>query len=154
MTSAAAWLYSAGAQAAKVGVGAANGVAAPDATPVGSLLQLTLGLLLVLAAIGGSVWLMRRFARLQSGVQGSLKILGGVSVGTRERVLLMEVGETQLLVGVAPGRVQMLHVLAQRVESHAGPVALQERFAEKLARALKRTPLAGDDMPRSSKAGS
>ena len=77
----------------------------------GNLVQVTLGLLLVLAMIVGIAWLLRRYGRLQSAASGSLKIIGGLSIGPRERVVLLQVGDTQLLVGVAPGRVQTLHVL-------------------------------------------
>ena len=86
----------------------------PLATPgvsSGNLVQVTLGLLMVLALIVGIAWLLRRYGRLQSAASGSLKIIGGLSIGSRERVVLLQVGDTQLLVGVAPGRVQTLHVL-------------------------------------------
>jgi len=80
---------------------------------VGELLQVSLGLTLVLFAIAFSAWLLRRFTRLGGAMGGTLRILGGVSLGGRERVILLQVGEQQILVGVAPGRVQTLHVLAQ-----------------------------------------
>lgn len=77
----------------------------------GSVLQVFLGLGAVLALIGAAAWASRRFGRLPFGAGQGLRVLGGLSVGTRERVVLIEVGGTQLLVGVAPGRVQALHVL-------------------------------------------
>jgi flagellar protein FliO/FliZ len=43
--------------------------------------------------------------------KGEIAILSGVSLGPRERAVLLRVGNTRLLVGVAPGRVQTLHVL-------------------------------------------
>jgi flagellar protein FliO/FliZ len=39
-----------------------------------------------------------------------MKVLGGLSVGQRERLVLVQVGDKQILVGVAPGSVQ--HVMA------------------------------------------
>lgn len=77
----------------------------------GSLVQVGAGLLLVVALIGLLAWLVRRLGRVQGGAAGSLRILGGLSLGARERVVLLQVGERQLLLGVAPGRVQTLHVL-------------------------------------------
>jgi len=86
----------------------------------GSLLQVLLGLVVVLALIAGAAWASRRLNRLRLGAAGSgLRVLGGLAVGARERVVLVEVGGTQLLLGVAPGRVQALHVLAT-------PLALPE----------------------------
>ncbi len=105
--------------------------------PLGAanLLQLTFGLLAVLAAIVGSAWLLRRYGRLQSGVAGALRVIGGLSMGPRERVVLIQVGKQQLLLGVAPGRVQMLHVLDEPVPetSHTSDKA---KFAEQLGKAL------------------
>ncbi|MGA7800582.1 MAG: flagellar biosynthetic protein FliO [Gammaproteobacteria bacterium] len=102
---------------------------------MGSLVQLTLGLLAVLAAIALVAWLMRRVGRFQSGVGGAMRIVGGLSMGARERVVLIQVGETQLLLGVAPGRVQTLHVMQEPIaEDSEGAGA--GRFAQKLRAAL------------------
>ena len=101
----------------------------------GNLLQLTFGLLVVLAAIVGSAWLLRRYGRLQSGVDGALRVIGGLSMGPRERVVLVQVGKQQLLLGVAPGRIQTLHVLDEPVVTGAATPP-QGGFAERLAAAL------------------
>lgn len=109
----------------------------------GNLVQVTLGLLLVLGLIVGIAWLLRRYGRLQSAASGSLKILGGLSIGPRERVVLLQVGDTQLLVGVAPGRVQMLHVLDEPLltpeVSHSPGITGNDvrSFAERLSAAIK-----------------
>lgn len=104
----------------------------------GRYLQMLLGLLAVLAVIAALAWGARRVGRLQGGVGGELRVLGGLSLGSRERVVLVQAGETQLLLGVAPGRVQTLHVLEEPL---VPAVAQQEAgggFAERLAAALKR----------------
>ena len=82
-----------------------------DPNVAGSLIQTTLGLLIVLAVIGGAAWAFKRFGNFQTGAQGKLKIVGGISLGSRERVVLLQVGSQQLVVGVAPGQIQTLHVL-------------------------------------------
>jgi flagellar protein FliO/FliZ len=95
--------------------------AAPDlasgspATGVGGLGEVTLALAVVLAAIFGLAWVVRRVR----GVAGSASVLGvlaEVRLGPKERALLVKVGTQQLLVGVAPGQVATLHVLPQPVE--------------------------------------
>jgi len=116
---------------AKTGVSAA-----PDPISMTSLWQLTLGMLLVLALIAGIAWLLKRTGRFQIGAGGGLRILGGLSMGARERVVLLQVGETQLLVGVAPGRVQTLHVLEQPLPAAASQSGAG--FAEQLGRFLKK----------------
>ncbi len=125
----------AGARAADKLIHALPAKAMNEPLGAGNLLQLSLGLLVVLAAIVGSAWLLRRYGRLQSGVDGALRIIGGLSMGPRERVVLVQVGKQQLLLGVAPGRIQTLHVLAEPVsEGSARPP--QGGFAERLAGAL------------------
>jgi len=77
----------------------------------GNLLETLAGLVFVVGLILGLAWLVRRLGRVPGASRGQLQILGGVSLGTRERVVLLSVEGTRLLVGVAPGRVQTLHVL-------------------------------------------
>jgi flagellar protein FliO/FliZ len=75
------------------------------------LLETAGGLVLILVLIFALGWLLRRFGRLPMSSKGEIAILSGVSLGPRERAVLLRVGNTRLLVGVAPGRVQTLHVL-------------------------------------------
>jgi flagellar protein FliO/FliZ len=90
-------------------------VPAPIASPVslGGMLQVLLGLGLVLAAVVGSAWLLRRFSPGQIGAGGAVKVIGGVALGPKERLVLVEIGETWLVLGVAPGQVNTLHTLAK-----------------------------------------
>ena len=75
------------------------------------LLRMSGGLLLVVALVFVAAWGVRRFARLPTTANRSLQLLGGIAVGQRERVVLIKAGGEHLLLGVAPGRVQMLHTL-------------------------------------------
>ena len=82
-------------------------------SPLGTsaLMETAGGLLLILALIIGLGWLVRRYGRLPMAGKGLVTILGGVSLGPRERAVVLQVGDARLLVGVAPGRVQTLHVI-------------------------------------------
>ena len=75
-----------------------------SAIPAGSVLQTLGGLALVIALILGVAWLMRRTGA-GSGSGQLLRIVASQSLGARERVVVVEVGATWLLLGVAPGRV-------------------------------------------------
>jgi len=79
----------------------------------GHLANTAVGLIFVLALIIALAWFLRRFGGLKNVGKGAVTIVGGVSLGTRERAVLLQVGETRLLVGVSPGRVQTLHVLSK-----------------------------------------
>ncbi len=120
------------------GAPAAGGGAAQDPLAMTSLWQLTLGMLLVLGLIVGIAWILKRSGRFQFAAGGGLRILGGLSMGARERVVLLQVGETQLLVGVAPGRVQTLHVLDQPLQSLNKMPPPGGGFADQLGRLLKK----------------
>lgn len=120
--------------------------AAAEASPAGalpldagSILQVILGLVVVIFFIGGVAWLLRHVLRFQPTVGGQLRILGGLSMGPRERVVLVKVGETQLLLGVAPGRLQTLHVLDRPLVESVSEESVSPGFAAQLARAIRRS---------------
>lgn len=91
--------------------------AAPEtaaALPAGSasgIGQVTLALLIVLVAIFGVALVVRRLRGYSRGGSGGIEVLAQVALGTRERAMIVKVGQTRLLLGVAPGRVSMLQVL-------------------------------------------
>lgn len=97
----------------------------------GGMLQVLLGLGLVLAAMAGSAWLLRRMGSIQRGPAGAIKVIGGSAVGQRERVVLVEIGETWLVVGVAPGHVTALHSMpkSEIVSGTAGGAVAEDRFS-------------------------
>jgi flagellar protein FliO/FliZ len=88
---------------------AAPSVAETVPAPAAGLTQVTLSLLLVLAAVFVTAWLVRRARGLQRTRPGAgLAVLGEVAVGPRERVVLVDVAGRQVLIGVAPGSVRAL----------------------------------------------
>ncbi|MCU0990083.1 MAG: flagellar biosynthetic protein FliO [Xanthomonadales bacterium] len=96
---------------------------AADADPSlgASALQMLVGLTLVVAVILGSLWLLKRLSMPRGSPNGVLRVVGGTAVGPRERVLLLEIGDTWLVVGVAPGRVATLHRLPRMVAPDPAP---------------------------------
>lgn len=99
------------------------------------LLQVGLMLLLVIMAILVVAWLVKRMGMMGGGREQHIRYLGGLTVGQRERVVLIEVGNTQLLIGVAPGRVSALHTLEQPIVVKEA-VGDQPSFAMRLSSAL------------------
>lgn len=89
---------------------------ATGAPPVGagSLLQVLLWLGVVLALLAGTAWLMKRSGLARTGAASVARVVGGVSVGNRERVLVVEVGDQWVVVGVAPGRVNSLATMPKQ----------------------------------------
>ncbi len=77
----------------------------------GGIVQIIFSLLLVLAAIVMVAWLLKRMNVTHQGNGSQLKVLGGVAIGQRERVVLLEIEDTWLVVGVGPGQIRTLHTL-------------------------------------------
>lgn len=99
--------------------------------------QMVFGLVLVILIIFALSWLLRRVTGLHSVAGGSLKLIAGLSVGNRERIILIQVGEQQLLIGVAPGRVQTLHVLDKPVDTEPSSMTTNHGFAKSLFSAME-----------------
>lgn len=87
----------------------------------GSLAQVTLSLLLVLAIVFAAAWLMRRMRGFGRFGANTIQIIADAPLGAKERAVLIQVGQQQLLLGVAPGHINMLHVLAEPVSSVTNP---------------------------------
>jgi len=93
----------------------------PSPVSFSGLLQVLFGLALVVAAIVATGWVLRRFGPVQSA-GGLLRVVGGVMVGPRERLVVVEVGEQWLILGVAAGSVNLLHALPKGAGGTGAPV--------------------------------
>jgi flagellar protein FliO/FliZ len=81
---------------------------APGGIGAGQIFGLFAGTLFVLAVIAAAAWLLKRFTPGAYGSSGVLRVVAGAAVGQRERVVIVEVGASWLVVGVAPGSVNLL----------------------------------------------
>ena len=101
------------------------------------VLQVVLGLGFVLALMAGLAWLLRRFGGMQQRAAGAIKILGGAAVGQRERVVLVEIADTWLIIGVASGHVSALHSMPKgEIRENPGEVGGNARFSARLRQAV------------------
>lgn len=82
---------------------------------LGTVMSLGLGLLVVVAAILLCAWLARRVQGLQGMNSQAMKVVAVLSVGQRERVVLVDVAGQQLLLGITPQSVRTLHVFDEPV---------------------------------------
>lgn len=123
-------------------VWAANEAVAEVAAPstFGVLFQGLLGLGVVLAVMVGFFWFLRRFSPGQSGAQGVVKVVGGVMLGPRERLVVVEVGETWLMLGVGGGQVTHLHSLPKPLGVEVPAAGMPAGFADKLKDLLPKRP--------------
>ncbi len=87
---------------------------APAAAPGvsgSSVVQAFVGLLIIVGLLLLAAFFMRRIYGGRPFGQGPMKLLGGIAVGNRERILLVEVQDTWLIIGLAPGQIRTLHTL-------------------------------------------
>lgn len=101
----------------------------PAGVSSGSVVQVIVSLLLVLAAVMAVAWFLKRINHPHQGSLSALKVISGIGVGQRERIVLVEVNDTWLVVGVAPGQVSALHTMPKGSipESEAGSSNVPER---------------------------
>ena len=91
--------------------------AAPTAsaapTSGGGLAEVTLALLAIVALIAGLAWVMKRTRGFGTAGRDRIQVLSERALGPKERCVLVRVGATEILVGVAAGSVNTLHVFPE-----------------------------------------
>ena len=106
---------------AHVGKAAPIGHAAP--VGAGSIGGAIFALVLVVGLILALGWVARRMPGMRAGNRtAALRVVDSLTHGPRERVVVVAVGETQLLLGVGAGDTRMLHTLAEPLPA-AAPAA-------------------------------
>ncbi|CAB3744027.1 Flagellar protein FliO [Achromobacter deleyi] len=102
-----------------------------------ALLRVIIGLVLVLAAILAAAWMARRAGLTQRGGGNLLKQVASMPVGARQSIVVVEIENTWLVVGVSPGQITPLHTLPAGELPQGAPLPAAA-FAAKLGQALKR----------------
>lgn len=82
-------------------------------------------LVIALVFISGIIWLLKK-SGLSNNFHGNAvaKIIGGVNVGTRELVMIIEIADQWIVIGVTPGRINTLATMPkQEYPTNATPAA-------------------------------
>jgi flagellar protein FliO/FliZ len=126
-------LLSSSAFAAETAVPGAN-----VPSQAGNLMQVLFGLIAVLALMALAAWLLRRF-NVAKGLGGaSIRVIGAVSVGNRERVVVVEVADQWIVVGVAPGSVNALTTMPRQETGVDEAPAPARNFSSWLAHTIEK----------------
>jgi flagellar protein FliO/FliZ len=91
--------------------------ALPASASAGSLLQTILALSFVLALLASLAWAMKRYGPRYGGSNATLRLVGSLSLGGRERIIVIEVADQWIVVGAAPGRVNALATMPRQPSS-------------------------------------
>ena len=110
-------------------LGAPASAAVPKVVDGNYLLELALTLGLVVVCILLFAWLLKRVQGAAGRGGNAMRVVAALSLSTRERVVLLQVGERQLLIGVAPGRVSRLCEFATPVVDADDATARPANFA-------------------------
>ncbi|MCS0589460.1 flagellar biosynthetic protein FliO [Massilia norwichensis] len=106
-------------------LGAGAQPAAPVAPPLpagpatAGLLQTLFALIVVLALLGALAWFLKRYGPKAMGGSANLRVVGSLSLGGRERLLVVEVGKQWIVVGASPGRVNALATMPKQEDMDA-----------------------------------
>ncbi len=118
-----------------------NGIAQP-ASPlsVGSVAQLALSLAAIVAFILAVSWVLKRLKLGSSRSRGDIAVIDQLAFGPRERIVLVRVGDSQVLLGVGAGVLVSLTPLATPVAVDNARAAGADgvAFAERLRDFMKR----------------
>lgn len=120
-------------------------------SPMSQFAQAAFGLLFVLGLIFLMAWALKKLGGQSAfGLPAHAKVVGHVMVGPRERVVIVEIDQSWLVLGVAQGSVNVLHTLPRPADADTiVPVSFAERFRTALTH-IKGPASHAQDQNRSS----
>ncbi len=106
-------------------------------------LAATLGsLVFVIALIVGMAWLLKRMRVPAFGQQKGLSVIRQLAVGTKERVMIVQAGEEQFLIGVTAQSIQLISKLEKPLtQEELEPTPFSNSLAQLLKKNDKNTPV-------------
>jgi flagellar protein FliO/FliZ len=102
----------------------------------GHLLNVTLGLVAIIGLIFVLSAFVKRFGSGTFSANSQLKILSSMPLGTRERIVLIDAGGQQLLLGITPTSINTLHVFTDPIVIDKNPEGPSD-FSQKLMAILQ-----------------
>lgn len=104
-----------------------------------AFVQGLIGLIVIIALLLVTLAALKRWGGQFGGVSTTgMKVVSGLSVGTRERILLVEVGDTWLVVGVTASQIRTLHTLPKNSLPELAASPNKPVFAQWLSTVMER----------------
>jgi len=100
--------------------------------------SMLLSLLMVLAVIALSAFLLKRFNLVQTG-NTQLKVITSLSLGNKEKIVVVQVGKKQLLLGVTAQQVNVLESLDEPLVLAKNTLSPSSTIERSLFSLLKKT---------------
>ncbi len=120
---------------------AAEGAAPLARSPLsgGELLSMSLNLVLVIVAILVFGWLYMRSQGMRSGRGGYFRVLAAQPLGAKEKVVLLQAGEQQIVIGISAAGMNTLLVPEKPLQAEPSPSGEESGFAERLRAVVGRS---------------
>ena len=105
--------------------------------------QLLFGLAVVITLLFGTLWLIKKLSGSRGNARG-MRIVGGMPISTRERIVVVEAADKVLVLGIGGGSINTLHTFeADQWHRHQDEymqtgAAPNNDFSHWLSRALNR----------------
>lgn len=145
-----AWVHAADAVPAAVSTTAASATTAAPASPAG-MLQVMIGLILVLGVLVVIAWGVKKIGVGKQASGGAIKIVGGIHVGNRERIMVIEVANEWIVVGVTSASITALSTMPKQEGVASSPaLPLAKNFSTWLQHTIEKRKAAAAIMPTDS----
>ncbi|SEK48724.1 flagellar protein FliO/FliZ [Colwellia chukchiensis] len=96
-------------------------------------MSMIISLLMVLAVIFVSAMVLKRFQGVRQSING-MQIVTSLHLGAKEKLVVVQAGEQQLLLGVTPQQISLLKTLDKPLQANA---EVTNDFAKSFANILK-----------------
>ncbi len=127
--------------ASSTGVSTAVSTAATTAAPTSpaGMLQVMLGLILVLGVLVVIAWSVKKIGVGKQANGGAIKIVGGIHVGNRERIMVIEVANEWIVVGVTSASITALSTMPKQEGATLSPsLPLAKNFSSWLQQTIEK----------------
>ncbi len=103
------------------------------------VLNWALGLVVVLSLFFICVWIMRKMGGFAISSRENMRVISGLSLGAREKLILVQVGNKQLVLAVMPGKIEQLLVLEgdEQLLQNESEKRSNVKFSQQLSKFLK-----------------
>ena len=108
------------------------------ASSTGGLFQVLMVLFVVLGLMVAAAWMLRKFNSTGTSSGGTIKIIGGIAVGSRERIMVIEVADQWIVVGITASSINTLSTMPKQETSLQEEQAASGNFSSRLKQFIEK----------------
>lgn len=104
------------------------------------VVKTVVGMIVVIGIIVALAWLVRRMGKMNGLMSGEVKIVSSLSLGAREKIVLVQVGEEQFLLGATPQQINRIARIKSPISPAVAAVPAERLTFQQLFAKLKHGP--------------